>query len=499
MQEWDEHDNNFKTLNSQLLKEVADYEARAAAGGHLLGAAGVRSTHNWLGDEDETGGAEDWGYEGQGGSEVMAATAKLSGKTLRELAGAGEGGLGSGGGGVMEGVVAAAPAARAAGTAALLRLYRQQQEQQQQQGATTGLAAAAEAASAGACKGPVPSTGIAFPAPAADEEYVSSMQGVAVDAPIAGGPLESALGAAAREDGWEDGFKPGSSSSSSSGREGGEAMEAVVEAAMQHEDRDTDAAEGAMARLGSLDEDDEEMRGQHGAQEGQGQEQVGLGKQHSMGGQRQQGFAEEGRDFGGEYVANGNMEGVVEEQQQGEQMEGTGSDDVEGQQQEAASSTRAGLPILSDEAPGEHGPAGPGVPSAADVEAMVEDVGSAGDPALEKLQRVQQALQELKHTCTAGGGGNAAYNASLQALRGLVSNLVQHPGVAKYKRLRLGNALVSDKIGRYPSAVQVLQIAGFERRQEEWQTGLGAAKEDVMVYVRNDPGLLWLVLSALSD
>jgi hypothetical protein len=47
------------------------------------------------------------------------------------------------------------------------------------------------------------------------------------------------------------------------------------------------------------------------------------------------------------------------------------------------------------------------------------------------------------------------------------------------------------KAGRFAAAVGMLQLVGFTEQQVDGQA--------VMVLRRDDPGLLWLVLSALRD
>jgi hypothetical protein len=503
LQEWDEHDNNFKTLNSQLLKEVADHEAQAAAGGHLLGAAGVSGSRNWLGDEESDKGdaGESWDLEAQGSMEAMKATAKLSGRTLRELAGAGVATDLSGDGDAGQGLgIVAASASQAAGTAALLRLYRQHQAQQGQQGGSADVVMTAADAGTGWSPGDSPEAG-----------GLGGTSSAAAAASSDAGAAGSAIPGADDEGPIRDGLEADRSSSSGMGSEGDEAMESMVAAAMQHEDSGTDAAEAAMARLGSFDE--EERQGQRVDQDQQRKEmeQAGCCGQGSETVREEQ--QEQGCGMGETAMA---VEGAAEAGHcEGDQVDGATSEGQStiGQHQDVD-------PVLSAEVAGSVEVACAAVPAVlasamdagdqtiqseigaapAEVAPEVNDfwdagIGLSGDPALEKLHGVQQALQQLQHACNSDGG---AYMASLQVLKGILSKLVQHPNVPKYKRLRLGNALVQERVGRFPSALEVLRIAGFEQRQEEWQPGLGGMKEDVMVYVRKDVGLLWLVLSALD-
>jgi WLM domain len=71
---WGEHDNNFKALNSQLLKEVEALDWTRGAYAQDMSTPGGEHTavDAWVDPDD-----------------VMAVTAQSSGKTLRALSGAG--------------------------------------------------------------------------------------------------------------------------------------------------------------------------------------------------------------------------------------------------------------------------------------------------------------------------------------------------------------------------------------------------------------------------
>ena len=66
-----------------------------------------------------------------------------------------------------------------------------------------------------------------------------------------------------------------------------------------------------------------------------------------------------------------------------------------------------------------------------------------------------------------------------------------HPGEAKYKRVRLSNPKFQRSVGRHPAALELLRAIGFEERT----TPEGEA---VMELGRDDVGLLWLGKSALE-
>lgn len=67
---WSDHDNNFKELNSQLLREVQALDWTRGAYAADAGAPQPHTSPAWVDPND-----------------TMAVTARVSGKTLRELAG----------------------------------------------------------------------------------------------------------------------------------------------------------------------------------------------------------------------------------------------------------------------------------------------------------------------------------------------------------------------------------------------------------------------------
>jgi hypothetical protein len=129
----------------------------------------------------------------------------------------------------------------------------------------------------------------------------------------------------------------------------------------------------------------------------------------------------------------------------------------------------------------------PGTPTPADTataavanEARVEFYRAAllnlSDSTDEVSTALTTALLELAAAC----GQFNALLASATILRKLVGNLRTHPDDAKYQRVKLDNPKIYETIGRYQPAVQFLERAGFTR------------VDGVLVYKRNDPGLLWL-------
>ena len=107
----------------------------------------------------------------------------------------------------------------------------------------------------------------------------------------------------------------------------------------------------------------------------------------------------------------------------------------------------------------------------------------AGEAEL-RYQRAQQAVQAL-----AAAAGLAAQEA-LQTLATVLQNALSSPD-DKFRRVRQQNPAFHRRAGQWPAAGQVLQAAGFVQQAQ------GA--DPVWVLQRNDPGLLWLALSAVQE
>lgn len=73
-----------------------------------------------------------------------------------------------------------------------------------------------------------------------------------------------------------------------------------------------------------------------------------------------------------------------------------------------------------------------------------------------------------------------------------MQNIVSHPGDAKYKHIRLGNAAFHSRAGQFTAAKDILSVAGFTEEA-------AGAVDRVLVWKRHDQGLLWLTLSAVQN
>ena len=73
----------------------------------------------------------------------------------------------------------------------------------------------------------------------------------------------------------------------------------------------------------------------------------------------------------------------------------------------------------------------------------------------------------------------------------LMQNALEHPGDPKYRRIKFQNPAFYQRAGRLPGSVDLLKSAGFVMRGENG--------EQILNLEREDPGLLWLTLSACEQ
>lgn len=379
------HDVHFKALNSQLLKEVAQFEADAGAPGRRLldaaAAAAEEEAVHGAGWQDEQALAE--AEAAAGVHDTMREASRLSGRTLRQLAG---------------GAAVASPPPAAAGrlaAEAALRRWRQQQQQQQQ-------------------------------------------------GPALSGPMN----------------RP-------------EEEEGV------HYDPATEAAEQLLRRMGSLDvanggEGDalaEAAEHQHQRLEEEQRRAEALGA------------AAEAAAAGGAPLealpAGGAMEGAAAATHGAGTSESEGT--AEGAKQAPSSATIDSMDISQ----------GLNQLSTASPAASHQRETQPADPAVEKLRAARLLLVQLDAALSASGASRAEPAETLDALHSILSRLVLHPGEARYRRLRMANAAFQRRVSRHPPALQLLQLAGFEAQ--------GQGDDAALVFVRNDPGLVYLMRAAVQE
>ena len=80
-----------------------------------------------------------------------------------------------------------------------------------------------------------------------------------------------------------------------------------------------------------------------------------------------------------------------------------------------------------------------------------------------------------------------------------MQNALGSPGEDKFRRVRALNSPFYRRAGQFQGASELMQAAGFVQQPPAAAAG-GAQTQDAMwVLSRNDPGLLWLVLSAVQE
>jgi hypothetical protein len=148
----------------------------------------------------------------------------------------------------------------------------------------------------------------------------------------------------------------------------------------------------------------------------------------------------------------------------------------------------------------------PAAPTGAAADPAAPGLDALDSPAARKVAQARAALQRLHLEVAAATGPaaasggeapEAALAATLEALSRALGNLVASPGEPRFQALRLGNAAVARRIGRWRAARELLQLAGFE--EGEAPGGGGGGGGAALVWRRRDPGLAWLVASVVSD
>ena len=72
-----------------------------------------------------------------------------------------------------------------------------------------------------------------------------------------------------------------------------------------------------------------------------------------------------------------------------------------------------------------------------------------------------------------------------------MQNALNNPTEAKYRRVRQQNPNFHTRVGQHPGSLELLRAAGYVPSNE--------GGEQVLVLSRNDPGLVWIALSACES
>ncbi|GIL91008.1 hypothetical protein Vretifemale_18701 [Volvox reticuliferus] len=515
--EFGEHDNNFKQLNSLLARECATINARFVGGHSLL----ADNHDHFLASAAYAGGAtsrrhselDDPSLLLDGVGAVMAATARSSGKTLRQLA-------------KISGHGAAA-AAKDTPTAATTA----------GKGITAGVAVAAAA-----------------PQPSGDGR--SRMEGALLDDSGGGDGGERDVDAHAADRGVR-----GCSSSGADG--GGEASEDGALRKFEHFDAVTERAEAAARRLGTMEDAQGHKRGIICIGVG------GDGGDHKgrLGGE---GFcavttitaAVRASSSALQPATPAQVEPERELAEHKELTKAAETTEVTGMQASAtlpvssaatmmvpANSLNSASAAVADVDMDVDVGLADGVTTVRKSKSNRMEVDSTphtkcGDDSVmdqgtgalddahrsdrsESVQRqalptqppqppIRLALRPLEELSTATDGGLAAaaqtklrqawdalaqlvaaamttedVATALDTLETMLGNAIHFPTEDRYRRIRLGNAVFQRRLGWLPGGVEFLRVAGFVEEV--------VGEDAVLRLRRNDPGLLWLVLSAVRE
>lgn len=107
------------------------------------------------------------------------------------------------------------------------------------------------------------------------------------------------------------------------------------------------------------------------------------------------------------------------------------------------------------------------------------------DPAMERAQKVQEAVDSLVSV-----SGREASN-NLQTVEKIFNNALQNPGVEKFRSIRVNNQAFHKRLGRHPVSLDLMKLVGFVEE--------GDPLDPVVRLRRQDPGLLWLGLSVVKQ
>lgn len=115
--------------------------------------------------------------------------------------------------------------------------------------------------------------------------------------------------------------------------------------------------------------------------------------------------------------------------------------------------------------------------------------GASHKTSADRESRIARAAAAL---CEQGMG--AAETAD--TLVGVLSQIMEDPGSAKWRRLRPANRRFQRTIGEHAHALELLTAVGFEC--EETSRGVSGQNDSVLILKRDDPGLLWLGISHIQ-
>ena len=124
-----------------------------------------------------------------------------------------------------------------------------------------------------------------------------------------------------------------------------------------------------------------------------------------------------------------------------------------------------------------------------DVEAP-EPSGSGDNDASSIEQRFSQAKRAV-HELRSAAASQEEASTALQTLQTILRNALNAPQDDRYRRLRPRNAAFARRLGRFPQALEVLHVAGFQKAAR-------SNEEPVLALQRTDPGLLRLALEAVQ-
>ncbi|KAG5181988.1 WLM domain-containing protein [Tribonema minus] len=112
--------------------------------------------------------------------------------------------------------------------------------------------------------------------------------------------------------------------------------------------------------------------------------------------------------------------------------------------------------------------------------------GAASDSAAAAQPHMSREAQLRAAAAAVAAGGREPAAAALDLLISMIQMVMDNPGQARFRRVRLANPRLQRTLLHSPAALQVLSAAGWERKGDE------------LVLTRDDVGLLWAAKSLLQ-
>jgi len=111
------------------------------------------------------------------------------------------------------------------------------------------------------------------------------------------------------------------------------------------------------------------------------------------------------------------------------------------------------------------------------------------DPTAQRFRQVEATLSQLLRSLPADEAA-----AVVKTLQTILRNVLEVPQEDRYRQLKCSSRAFQSRVARHAQALEVLRAAGFT-----FVSAAGADAPGSYCLTRNDPGLVWLILSAVQQ